>query len=122
MSPKITETNEYILAEPNEAEYWEILETFGKLFNMPEYPDKNVIWIFREGPLKTTYNDLYKIKNFLQKNYPENAKSERKVAIVVETGLFAAMAEEYAKIIEGLPVEFKIFSDLKSAEDWIIKN
>jgi hypothetical protein len=122
MSPKLTETKDYILADPQEADYWEILEPFSVLFDVPEYPDKNVIWIFRKGPLKITYDDLYKIREFLDKNYPENAKTNRKVAVVVETGLQAAMAKEYVKIIESLPVEFRVFSDLKSAENWVTKN
>ena len=86
MSPKITKTEDYILIEPSEADYWEIFETVGKLLQMPEYTENNVIWMFREGPLRTTYADLFKLKDFIKQYYPEKAKPDRKIAIVVETG------------------------------------
>ena len=120
MTDTITIKDDYILVEPREAEFWEIWETLGRLFQMPEYPDKDVIWFFNPGPLKIAYDELYKIKDFLKENYPENAKPHKKVAIVVSTGLHAAMATEYTRIVEGLPVEFKVFSDLDAAEKWIV--
>ena len=119
MSPQITKTEDYILIEPSEADYWEILETVGKLLQMPEYTENNVIWMFREGPLRTTYADLFKLKDFIKQYYPEKAKPYRKIAIVVETGLYIAMAKEYTKTKNSLPVQYEVFSDLKSAEDWI---
>jgi len=119
MAPKITVKADYILVEPQEREFWEILESLGKLFEIPEYLDKDVIWLFREGSLKTTYNDLYKIKDFVEHNLPENTKPDKKVAFVVETALQAAMAAEYTKIVKELPQEYKVFSDFQAAEDWI---
>ncbi len=119
MSAKITNKKDHILIEPSDADYWEIWETLGRLLKMPEYLEKSAIWIFCEGPVKTTYDDLYRLKDFIKQNYPEKAKPDRKIAIVVESGLFKAMAKEYTEISGGPSIEFKIFSDLKSAEDWI---
>jgi hypothetical protein len=71
--------------------------------------------------VKLTYVDLYRLKNFIEENYPENA-IRHKTAIVVESGTQKAMAESFIQITENLPFEIKAFSDLKSAEDWIKKN
>jgi hypothetical protein len=122
MEPIITIKKDYILVEPQEREFWEILEPLAKLFNLPEYLNKDVIWIFPEGPLKTAYDDLYKIKDFVKQNLPENTRPHKKVAIVEETGLPAALAQEYAKIVTDLALEFKVFSDLHAARDWIVKD
>lgn len=119
MSLKETDKKDYILVELQEAEYWEILETFGSLLKMADYTNKNAIWDFRNAPLKLTYDELYKVKDLIKENYPEHSKSDRKLAIVVEGGLKSALAKEYIKIANELPPEFNIFPDLDSAEDWI---
>jgi hypothetical protein len=120
MVTQITIKKDYILVEPRENEFWEIWETLGRLLKMPEYPDKNVIWIFREGRLKMAYDDLYRLRDLLVENFPENVKPDKKVALVVETGLYTALAKEYIKLVEVLPIEFKVFSGLRPAEDWIL--
>ena len=60
-----------------------------------------------------------KIREILCNNYPKNANPDRKVAIVVQTGLHMALAKEYVKIVEDLPIKFQLFSDLSSAEEWV---
>ncbi len=122
MLPEITIKEDYILIEPLEPEFWEVYLSLGKLLKMPEYRYKNVIWNFNEGPLRITYDDLYRIKGLLEENYPENVKLNKKAALVVAGGLHAAMATEYTKIAADFPVEFKVFSDLAAAEKWIVQN
>ena len=121
MEPQITVKQDYILVEHQESEFWGILRTQARLFQMPEYPHKNVIWVFCKGPLKTTYDELYKLKDSVNNKLPDNFNPDRKAAIVVETGLFTAMAKEYTKIGADLPGEFKVFSDLSAAKDWIFE-
>jgi hypothetical protein len=65
-APKLTIKKEYILVEPQQNEYWEIWEAVGRLIKMPEYPDKNVIWRFSEGPVQISYEDLYKIRCLIE--------------------------------------------------------
>jgi len=60
-------------------------------------------------------------KNFAQKYYPKN-NNGKKTAKVVETGLQPSLAELYAEIGKDLPRELGVFSDFKSAEDWIIES
>lgn len=119
MQPQITVEKDYILVEPQENEYLEIVGILSRLFKMPEYLHKDVIWKFHTGPLKAAYDDLYEIKAFIKNHYPEGTKPDKKVAIVVETGLFTAIATEYVKIVKDLSPEFKVFSDLSEAIDWI---
>jgi len=121
MESNICVKEDYILVEPKESDFVEIMDSLARLFTMPEYLNKNVIWRFRAGPLKTTYNELYKLKDFIQNYFPDNAKSDKRVAIVVETGLYAAMAAEYTKIVADLPLNFRVFTDMKNAETWIIE-
>ena len=118
MAPKITIKKNYILAEPQENEYWEFWEAVGRMIKMPEYPYMNVIWVFPDRPIQISYEDLYKIKDFIEQNYPENA-TRSKTAKVVGSGLHASLAESFAKIAEDLPYEIKVFYDIESAEDWI---
>jgi hypothetical protein len=118
MAPKLTIKKDYILVEPQRNEYWEIWETIGRLIKMPEYQDKNDIWVFHEGPIDIVYDDLYKLRDFIEKNYPENA-TRSKTAMVVALGLHASLAESFALIAKDLPYEIKVFFDLQSAEDWI---
>ena len=121
VEPKIAVKKNYILVENQESEYLSILQTLGRLFQIPEYPFKNVIWVFRKGPLKTTYDELYKLKKSVMNKLPKILNPNRKAAIVVETGLLTAMATEYTKLADDLPGTFKVFSDLKAAKDWIIE-
>ncbi len=119
MPPKITINNGYILVEPNEVDYWEIWEGIGAEINLPEFPDKNDIWLFNDCPVKLTYVDLYRLRDFIQENYPENAK-RTKTAIVVKSGLQSAMAETFGQIAaEDLPFEVGVFTDFKLAEEWV---
>ena len=119
MSLKITAKHDYILVEPSAGvDYWEILEGISKLFSMPEFEDNNDIWVFREGQVKILYSDLYKVKDSVKELYPADSNGS-KTAIVAETGIQQSLATLYSDIGKDLPREIKVFSDLKSAEDWI---
>ena len=72
MAPRLTIKKDYILVEPQESEYWAIWESLAKLLKMPEYPHKNVIWLFDDGPLSLTYDDLYKLNQLLKENFVQN--------------------------------------------------
>ena len=85
---------------------------------MPEYQVKNDIWVFDEGPIKLTHGDLYKIRDFIKKHYPEKT-TRSKTAIVAETGTQFGLAKVFTGILEDFPFEMKVFSDLQSAELWI---
>ena len=119
MPPIISLKKDYILIEPQENEYWEIWEAVGKLIKMPEYLDKNTIWLFSDKPLHIDFSDLYKLKDFIAEHYPQGDKYHNKTAIVAKMGLHLGLAESFAKIANDLPFEIRVFSDLQSAEDWI---
>ena len=116
---KITTREDYILVEPSKGIYlFEVLFGLSNLLSMPEFHDRNDVWVFREGKMDITYSDLYKIKEYVKNNFPKCSK-EKKTAIVVETGLQRSIAELYAKIQEELPHEIRVFSDFRYAEQWI---
>ena len=116
---KITTRENYILVEPSKGvDFLEILAGISKLLSMPEFKDRNDIWVFREGKMDIAYSDLFKIREYVKINIPKYSK-EKKTAIVVETGMQRSLAELYAKIEEDLPHVIKVFTDLKSAEEWI---
>jgi len=120
MMPKITIKKDYILVEPQVYELQEIIGCIARLFNMPENREKNVIWLFKEGSLKITYDDLYKIKDFVKENLPENERPDKKTAVILQSGFLSAMAKIFSIIGENLPLNYKVFSDLAAAEKWII--
>ena len=119
MAPKIKVKKDYILVEPKEVDYWEIWEGVGKLRNLPEFPEKNNIWVFNEGQIKLNYEDLYKLNDYIKEIYPEKM-TRIKTAIVVETGVQSALAILFSQIAENLPLEIKVFTDFQAAEYWII--
>jgi hypothetical protein len=119
MAPEISILKNYILMEASRGfDYWEIMEGIGMLLNMQEYPEKNDIWVFRDGPIRLYYDDLYNIRDFLKQNYHEDS-IRSKTAIVAETGIIFGVAESFAQIAKDLPYEIRIFSDIQSAENWI---
>jgi hypothetical protein len=101
-------------------DYREIFFALTRLLSMPEFRDKNDIWVFREGKMDIAYSDLFKIREFVENNFPKGVK-ERKTAIVTETGMQKSLAEMYAKLEERVRHQISVFSDFKAAEDWIIK-
>jgi hypothetical protein len=119
MGIEISIQEDYILVEPpNGIDYWEILEGVGRLMNMDGYRRKNVIWEFRDGPVMLVYDDLYKITKIVKEHNSQNAIRNR-TAILVETGFQRGMADEFVKIAKDLPCDIGIFSDMRSAQDWI---
>ena len=119
MSPKITIKEHYILVEPKEGiDFKEIQKGVARLFYVEGIPEQNRIWLFREGPENLSFDDLYKLKDIIKENYPEDARIN-KTAIVVEIGLQTSLAEAFTKIAEDLPQQFKVFSNLQDAEDWV---
>ncbi len=119
MPAEITVKKDYILVEPSEVDYWEIWQGIGEELKLPEFSKKNDIWVFHEGQIKLTYDDLYRLKDFIYENYPENAQ-RTKTALVVESGIQAALAESFGQIAaDELPFEIQVFTDFKSAEQWV---
>jgi hypothetical protein len=119
MSLKLTSAKDYIIVEFSTGmDFWEIMESIPKLCSMPEFLKKNDIWVFRVGKLQILYADLYKIKDTVERFFPQCAK-DKKTAIVTETGIQHSLATMYSDIGKDLPREIKAFSDLKSARDWV---
>ena len=85
---------------------------------MEEIPDKNRIWVFREGPEKFSYDDLHKLRDIIKEYYPNDHKID-KTAIVVETDFQSSMAETFRQVAKDLPIEIRVFSDFQAAEDWV---
>ena len=119
MSPEITKKKDYILIEPKEGtDYSEILRGVGRLFYVDKIPEKNRIWVFREGPEKFSYDDLHKLRDIIKENYPSDHKIN-KTAIVIESEFQSSMAELFRQIATDFPFEIRVFSDFQAAEDWV---
>ncbi len=119
MSPRITIKKEYILIEPKEGtDFREIQRGVARLFYVEGIPEQNRIWVFREGPENFSHDDLNKLKGIIKENYPAGARIN-KTAIVVESGLQTSLAESFTKIAADIPQQFKVFSKIADAEDWI---
>jgi hypothetical protein len=119
MPPEITIKKDYILIEPKAGiDLREIQQGVARLFYVKEIPEHNRIWVFREGPINLSYDDLPRLKDIVKQNYPEDSRIN-KTAIVVNPGMQAALAEAFAKIAGDLPQTFKVFSSLADAEEWV---
>ena len=121
MSPRITIKKDYILVEPKEGiNFREIQQGLARLFYVEGIPEQNRIWVFRKGPQNVSQDDLYKLKEIIKENYPQNARIN-KTAIVVESGRQTSLAESFIEIAEDLPQQFKVFTNLQDAEDWVME-
>jgi hypothetical protein len=119
MSPKITIKENYILVEPEEGiDYREIQRGVARLFYADKIPDKNRIWVFREGPEDFSEDDLLRLKYIIKEHYPNDA-NVTKTAIVVASELQRQMAVSFAQISRDFPQTFKVFSNFADAENWI---
>ena len=119
MSPEITKKKDYVLIEPKAGtDYSEIQRAVGRLFYVDEIPEKNRIWVFREGPEDFSFDDLHKLRDIIKENFPNDHKIN-KTAIVIESDFQSSMAESFRKIAKDLPFEMKVFSDFQAAEDWV---
>ena len=119
MNPHITIKKDYILVEPQEYELHAILGIIADLFDMPENLDMNVIWVFKGGFSKITYDELYKIRDFVKESVPENENPDKRTAVLIESGFLSAMAHIFSRISANLSLNYKVFPDLTSAEKWI---
>ena len=120
MEPQITIKKDYILVEPREYELYAILGCIADLFDMPENLEMDVIWLFKGGISKITFDELYKIRDFVKENVPENESPDKRTAVVIESGFLSAMAHIFFRISVNLSLNYKVFSDLPSAEKWLM--
>jgi len=83
----------YILVKPPPGiNFWTILETIGKLIPLCEFVDKNDLWIFQDGRVNLTFQDLQVTKDFGVTHYPKGT-DRKKTAIVVGTYFQRSLAE-----------------------------
>ena len=75
----ITSNDDYILIDfKSGMHYWEIIEGISRLLEKPEFKDKDDVWLFREGPLKILFSDLYSVKALVEKRYPDSSKGMKR--------------------------------------------
>ena len=121
MSPKISIRKSYVLIEPKAGiDYREIQRGVARLFYVDRIPNRNRIWLFREGPQKMSAEALVKLKDMIRDNYPDDTKVN-KTAIVVSSDLQSNVAESFVQIAQELPQSFRVFSNLAEAEAWVKK-
>jgi len=116
----LIESNFILLKPPRELEFCNILMSIAMLFSIPEFKEKNDIWLLREGYSNILYSELEKIK-YIAKKYHPKSNIRRKTAVVVNDDIQKSIAVLYADIGEDLPREIKIFQDLKSAKQWALE-
>ena len=122
MPPQITIKADYILVEPKQGmDLREIRQGVARLFYVEGIPEQNRIWVFREGPLNLSLEELPKLRDIVKKHYPINARI-KKTAIVAESTSQSELAVAFTKIADDLPQEFKVFSNLADAEAWVKKS
>jgi hypothetical protein len=119
MTAEIHLNKDYILVVPREGiNYREIRRAIARLFYVSGMPQKNSIWVFRDGEEKLTFDDVYRLRDIIRYNYPKDVKID-KIAIVAESDFQLKMAESFRQIGDDLPFEIRIFSDFQSAENWV---
>ncbi|MEJ2284495.1 MAG: hypothetical protein P8X85_12960 [Desulfobacterales bacterium] len=114
----IIEKNYILLKPPIEMDLWNILASIAILFSLPDFQEKDDIWLLSDGYIDVLYSDLEKIKCIAENNFPKYAK-RGKTAIVVKNDQHYNLAVSYADIGKKLPRKIKVFRDFNSAGRWI---
>ena len=119
MSLKITFRKNYIILEPEAGtDFRQIRAGLARLYYVPGLPDKNRIWIFRDGPENITDEELQGLRDFIKENYPQGANLN-KTAIVIQSEFQANMAAAFKRLLSDLPYEIRVFTDFEAAEEWV---
>ena len=119
MSLKITFKKNFIILEPEAGtDFRQIRAGLARLYYVPGLPDKNRIWLLRDGPENISEEELHGLKDFIKENYPQNANMN-KTAIVIESEFQANMAAAFKRLLNDFPFEIEIFTVLQAAEEWI---
>jgi hypothetical protein len=85
----------------------------------PHYCDRNDIWVFGQETLAVKFDELDLITEHIMDLYPAEA-TRTKTALVASPGLTAAFITVWAETADSLPYDIQTFSDLKTAEEWIL--
>lgn len=119
MPLKITFKKNFIILEPEAGtDFRQIRAALARLYYVPGLPDKNRIWLLRDGPENITDEELIGLKEFIRQNYPPEANMN-KTAIVIESAFQANMAAAFKGLLADFPFEIEIFTDIQAAEEWI---
>lgn len=119
MPLKITFKKNFIILEPEAGtDFRQIRSGLARLYYVPGLPEKNRIWLFRDGPENITDEDLQGLRDFIKENYPSDAKLN-KTAIVIESEFQASMASAFKRLIADLPFDIRVFTDFQAAEEWV---
>lgn len=118
MALKITFKKDFIILEPEAGtDFRQIRAGLARLYYLPGLPEKNRIWLFRDGPENIKDQDLEGLRDFIKENYPPDA-SLNKTAIVIESEFQANMASAFKRLVADLPFEIRVFTDIQAAEAW----
>lgn len=119
MALKITFKKNYFILEPEAGtDFRQIRSGLARLYYVPGFPEKNRIWLFRDGPENITDQDLESLRDFIQENYPLGAK-QNKTAIVIESEFQANMASALKRLLADLPFQIQVFTDIRAAQKWV---
>lgn len=119
MPLKITFKKNFIILEPEAGtNFRQIRSGLARLYYVPGLPEKNRIWLFRDGPENITDEGLQGLRDFIKENYPPDAKVN-KTAIVIESEFQANMASIFQRLVADLPFDIRVFTDFQAAEEWV---
>lgn len=94
-----------------------VIEAIKDAYSQPDYFVKNNIFIFSSEYFEVKAEELEMVTQYILENI-QNKLVTIKSAVVVPPGFNTAIVELWATAADRLPYDLKIFSDLKSAEDW----
>ena len=119
MTIKIKVKKDYIMVEfLSGADVWEILDSIEKLFYMDQINNRNIIWLFHEGPIFLIPDDFERVSELFRTNYSPHL-NWNKTAIVTEPLFMKGLANKFVNQYRNkLPFKIRVFSDLQDARNW----
>ena len=121
MSLKFNYHNDYIIIQSSAGiDYYEIIEGISKLVSLPEFKNKNDIWLFESGAVNIGYYDLNKIKILVEKICPKVPKKNR-TALVVKNGFQQSVCTLYSDICKDFNRKIRVFTELEYAIKWVMR-
>lgn len=117
---KVSDNGKYLLVEMlGPSDFPRIKQAILETVMHPHYRDRNDIWLFGQETISLKFDELDRITKYILDVYPPNA-TRSKTALVADQGLTAAFIAVWAESASGLPYEVQTFSDLETAEEWIL--
>lgn len=117
---KIIQQSDYFLLNfSGQIELSTVMASYSALLQLPGFvSESHSIWNFEESMLNLSISDIHQLADGVTASAGRRS-NDAKSAFVVSDPSDTVTLENYITLTSHYPVEFELFSNLRSAEKWI---